>query len=52
MPRKKKDYIVTVSYCEHTPEESARLEKEIAAELYRAKMISLKRQAEEATANT
>lgn len=47
MPRKKKDYIVTISYCEHTPEEAARLEKEITAELYGAKMISLKRQAEE-----
>lgn len=52
MSEKKKEYKVTVSYCEHTPEEAARLEKEITAELYRAKMISLKRQAEKVATNT
>lgn len=48
MPRaaKKREYVVTVSYCEKTPEEAERLKREITAVLYEKKMLSLQRQRE------
>lgn len=50
MPRtaKKKEYVVTVSYCEKTPEEAERVKREITAVLYEKKMLSLQRQKEKA----
>lgn len=43
MPRKaQKKYKVTVSYCQHTPEEAARLEEQITDAIYRSKMIAMK----------
>ena len=50
MPRtaKKREYVVTVSYCEKTPEEAERLKREITAVLYEKKMLSLQRQKEKA----
>ena len=48
MPRRApKKYKVTVSYCEHTPEEAERLEEQIRETLYKAKMLSMKIQEEE-----
>ncbi len=46
MPRtaKKKEYVVTVSYCE----EAERVKREITAVLYEKKMLSLQRQKEKA----
>ncbi len=50
MAREKKEYRVTVSYCEKTPEEAERLRREITDVLYEKKMLSLQRQkAKEAT---
>jgi len=49
MPRKApKKYNVTVSYCERTPEEAARLEAQITDVIYKSKMISMQKQKEEA----
>lgn len=49
---KKKEYVVTVSYCEKTPEEAERLKREITAVLYEKKMLSLQRQREKAAQKT
>ena len=49
MPRRvPKKYKVTVTYCEHTPEETARLEAEITEAIYRSKMIAMKKREEKA----
>lgn len=45
--RKKKEYKVTVSYVERTPEEAERLEAEITEAIYRSKMIALKKREKE-----
>lgn len=42
----KKEYRVTVSYCEKTPEEAERLRRHITNVLYDKKMLSLQRQKE------
>lgn len=51
--RAPKQYKVTVSYEEHTPEEEKILEEQITAAIYRAKMISLRvEQEKKEAANT
>lgn len=47
----RKKYKVTVSYCEHTPEEAERLEAQITDIIYRCKMAALKNK-EKAAAST
>lgn len=48
MPRRTpKKYKVTVSYCEHTPEEAERLREQIRETLYKAKLIAMKIQVDE-----
>ena len=39
-----KEYKVTVSYCEKTPEETERVKRQITDVLYEKKMLSLQRQ--------
>ena len=46
MSKPKKEYRVTVSYCEKTPEEAERLRRHITNVLYDKKMLSLQRQKE------
>lgn len=46
MLKPKKEYHVTVSYCEKTPEEAERLRRQITNVLYDKKMLSLQRQKE------
>lgn len=50
MAREKKEYRVTVSYCEKTPEEAERLRHQITDVLYEKKMLSLQRQKEKEAA--
>lgn len=50
--RKKKEYKVTVSYVERTPEEAERLEAEITEAIYRSKMIALKKKREKEALQT
>ena len=38
-----KEYKVTVSYCEKTPEEAERVKRQITDVLYEKKMLSLQR---------
>ena len=49
MPRRApKKYKVTVTYCEHSPEEAARIEAEVTEAIYRSKMIAMKKREEKA----
>ena len=49
MPRRApKKYNVTITYCEHTPEEEARISEQIREAIYQAKMIAIKKREEAA----
>ena len=47
MPRRApKKYNVTITYCEHTPEEEARISEQVREAIYQAKMIAIKKREE------
>ena len=49
MPRRApKKYNVTITYCEHTPEEEARISEQVREAIYQAKMIAIKKREEAA----
>lgn len=49
MPRRTpKKYNVTITYCEHTPEEEARISEQVREAIYQAKMIAIKKREEAA----
>ena len=49
MPRSApKKYNVTITYCEHTPEEEARISEQVREAIYQAKMIAIKKREEAA----
>ena len=49
MPRRTpKKYNVTITYCEHTPEEEARISEQVREAIYQDKMIAIKKREEAA----
>lgn len=49
MPRRApKKYNVTITYCEHTPEEEALISEQVREAIYQAKMIAIKKREEAA----